>query len=298
VKLSELRERLRASGLSPKKSFGQNFLVSDGVLRTMAGACVPDFELGRAEVVELGAGLGALTGALVVRAAHVTAVERDRDIVPLLRHVLDGAIDEGKLELSESDAQRFDVEAAFGEACGPRVLCGNLPYSITGKLLRLAIEHAGSLDRVVFMVQEEVAARLLAKPGDKDYGALTVFTRAAFDVALVARVPAGAFHPAPRVSSAIVVLVPVRPPRARETETFRALTKAAFAMRRKTLRNAWRSVVADAARLERLATEVGISLDARGETLDVEAFAKLASAIDASLEHATSRGDDPAMRGR
>jgi 16S rRNA (adenine1518-N6/adenine1519-N6)-dimethyltransferase len=281
VKLSELRERLRASGLSPKKSFGQNFLVSDGVLRTMATACVPDSELGRAEVVELGAGLGALTGALVVRAAHVTAVERDRDLVPLLRELLDGAIDEGKLELSESDAQRFDVEAAFGRACGPRVLCGNLPYSITGKLLRLAIDHAGSLSRVVFMVQEEVAARLLAKPGDKDYGALTVFTRAAFDVAPVARVPAGAFHPVPRVSSAIVVLVPVRPPRARETDTFRALTKAAFAMRRKTLRNAWRSVVADGATLERLATEVGISLDARGETLDVEAFAQLASAIDA-----------------
>jgi 16S rRNA (adenine1518-N6/adenine1519-N6)-dimethyltransferase len=278
VKAATARELLRASGLSPKKSFGQNFLVSEGVLHTMASACVPDPEVGRARVVELGAGLGALTGALVVRARHVTAVERDRDLVPVLARTLKSAIDEGRLTISESDAQRFDVEAALGEEA-PRILCGNLPYSITGKLLRLANLHAAHVDRVVFMVQKEVADRLLATPGGKDYGALTVFTRGTFDVELRARVPAGAFHPAPRVSSAIVVLVPLRPPRARETEAFRALVKAAFAMRRKTLRNAWRSAVGDPAELERLATDAGISLDARGETLDVEAFARIAGAL-------------------
>jgi 16S rRNA (adenine1518-N6/adenine1519-N6)-dimethyltransferase len=286
VKGAGPRELLRASGLSPKKSFGQNFLVSEGVLRTMATACVSDAEVGHARVVELGAGLGALTGALVLRARHVTAVERDRDLVPILERNLRSAIDEGRLTLSESDAQRFDVEAALGSAQGPegpRVLCGNLPYSITGKLLRLAQLHAQHLDRVVFMVQREVADRLLARPGEKDYGALTVFTRAAFDVELRAHVPPGAFHPAPRVSSAIVVLVPLRPPRARETETFRRIVKAAFAMRRKTLRNAWRSIRGDVADLERLASEAGISLDARGETLDVAAFARLSGALDEKL---------------
>jgi 16S rRNA (adenine1518-N6/adenine1519-N6)-dimethyltransferase len=270
-----VHELLRTAGLSPKKSFGQNFLVSESVLRTMASACVPDAEVGRAHVVELGAGLGALTGSLVLRARHVTAVERDRDLVPVLERTLESAIEEGKLTVSESDAQRFDVQAALASADGPRVLCGNLPYSITGKLLRLANFHAEHLDRVVFMVQQEVADRLLAEPGGKDYGALTVFTRAAFGVELRVRVPPGAFHPAPRVSSAIVVLLPLRPPRARESEAFRALVKAAFAMRRKTLRNAWRAVFEDVAELERRAAEAGISLDARGETLDVEAFARL-----------------------
>ena len=280
MKVTEVRDLLRASGLSPKKSFGQSFLVSEGILRTMVTACVPESEVGRARVVELGAGLGALTRELVPRAIHVTAVERDRDLIPVLERTLQSAIDEGRLTLSEFDAQRFDVEGAFAGKEGTRVLCGNLPYSITGKLLRLASLHAEHVDRVVFMVQKEVADRLVARPGGKDYGALTVFARAVFDVELRARVPAGAFHPAPRVSSAIVVLIPVRPPRARETEAFRALVKAAFAMRRKTLRNAWRSVAPDGAALEQLAAEAGISLDARGETLDVEAYARLAGKLE------------------
>jgi 16S rRNA (adenine1518-N6/adenine1519-N6)-dimethyltransferase len=282
VKAGETRQILRSSDLHPKKSFGQNFLVSESVLHAMAAACVPNDEMGRAEVVELGAGLGALTRVLAVRARHVTAVERDRDLIPILETALRGPLDLDQVTVSESDAQSLDVQAAFASASGPRVLCGNLPYQITGQLLRLAITHSGNVERVVFMVQEEVADRLLAAPSGKDYGALTVFARAAFDVARVARVPPSAFFPIPRVSSAVVVFTPVLPRRARETETFRSLVKGAFSMRRKTLRNAWRSVVPDRAQLDRVAAETGVSLDARGETLDVEAFARVASALEAS----------------
>jgi 16S rRNA (adenine1518-N6/adenine1519-N6)-dimethyltransferase len=278
---AELRELLRANGLSPKKAFGQNFLVSESVLHTMARTCVPDAEVGRAFVVELGAGLGALTRALLARAARVTAVERDRDLVPVLERTLEGATEEGRLTLSESDAQRFDVRGALEGASGPRVLCGNLPYSITGKLLRVANAHAAGLDRVVFMVQREVADRLAAEPSGESYGALTVFTRAAFTVRLRAEVAAGAFHPPPRVSSAIVELTPRGASSIPETEAFRALVKAAFATRRKTLRNAWRSVVPDASTLQRLAEAAGVSLDARGETLDEEAFARVGRALEA-----------------
>jgi 16S rRNA (adenine1518-N6/adenine1519-N6)-dimethyltransferase len=282
MKAAETRQILRSSDLHPKKSFGQNFLVSESVLHAMAAACVPDDEVGRAEVVELGAGLGALTRALAVRARHVTAVERDRDLIPLLETALRGPLDLDQVTVSESDAQSLDVSAAFASASGPRVLCGNLPYQITGQLLRLAITHSGNVERVVFMVQEEVADRLLAAPSGKDYGALTVFARAAFDVARVARVPPSAFFPIPRVSSAVVVFTPILPRRARETETFRSLVKGAFSMRRKTLRNAWRSVVPDRVQLDRVAAETGVSLDARGETLDVEAFARVAGALEAS----------------
>jgi 16S rRNA (adenine1518-N6/adenine1519-N6)-dimethyltransferase len=282
VKAAETRQILRSSDLYPKKSFGQNFLVSESVLHAMAAACVPNDEMGRAEVVELGAGLGALTRALAVRARHVTAIERDRDLIPILERALRGSLDVDQVTVSESDAQSLDVQAAFASANGPRVLCGNLPYQITGQLLRLAITHSGNVERVVFMVQEEVADRLLAAPSGKDYGALTVFARAAFDVARVARVPPSAFFPIPRVSSAVVVFTPVLPRRARETDAFRSLVKGAFSMRRKTLRNAWRSVVPDRAQLDRVAAETGVSLDARGETLDVEAFARVASALEAS----------------
>jgi 16S rRNA (adenine1518-N6/adenine1519-N6)-dimethyltransferase len=285
---NQIRALLRASGLLPKKSFGQNFLISEEVVNSIAAACVPHAEPKSARVVELGAGLGALTRALVARAAHVTAVERDRDLVPVLARTMQNEVSVGALTIAEADAQTFDVKNALRGAEGPRVLCGNLPYQITGKLLRLAILHADSIDRAVFMVQSEVADRLVANPGQKDYGALTVFVRAAFDVELRTRVSPGAFYPSPGVSSAVVVLVPARPPRAVETENFRALVKGAFSMRRKTLRNAWRSHVQGAALLERLAAEAGVSLDARGETLDVLAFARVAKLLDTATDLAAA----------
>jgi len=285
VKAGERLAMLRSSGLAPKKSFGQNFLVSDAVVARIAAACVPNVELGKAHVVELGAGLGALTDALVARAAHVTAVERDRDLVPLILESMGDAVARGALTVLEADAQTLDLSALFAAARAadaPRVLAGNLPYQITGQLLRLAVEQADAVDRVVFMVQAEVADRLMAAPSTKIYGALTVFVRAAYEVRGVAEVPPDAFIPHPGVSSRVVALTPRRPPLARETDTFRALVKGAFATRRKTLRNAWRSVVADGKRLEAAAQAAGISLDARGETLDVAAFVKMAGAVEAT----------------
>jgi 16S rRNA (adenine1518-N6/adenine1519-N6)-dimethyltransferase len=277
------RPLLREAGLHPKKSFGQNFLVAEPVVRNIAAACVLDAEVGRARVLELGAGLGALTSELIPRAARVVAVERDRDLVPILTRALGAAIEAGTLRLLEADAQSIDVGELLGapDPAAPRVLCGNLPYQITGRLLQLAVNAAPHVDRVVFMVQEEVADRLVAAPSTKDYGALTVFTRAAFAVERVFRVTPGSFHPPPDVTSAIVRLVPLRPPLARETSTFRALVKGAFGARRKTLRNAWRSVADDAV-IARVASEAGISLDARGETLSVEQFARAAAALDAA----------------
>ncbi|MGH7285101.1 MAG: 16S rRNA (adenine(1518)-N(6)/adenine(1519)-N(6))-dimethyltransferase RsmA, partial [Polyangiaceae bacterium] len=228
-----------------------------------------------ATVVELGAGLGALTSLLASRASRVIAVERDRDLVPLLRESMKAF---PEVEVVEDDAQSIDLAARFANAGTPRVLCGNLPYQITGKLLGIATRNATLFDRAIFMVQKEVADRLRASPSTKDYGALTVFAQAAFDVTLVRTVPPGAFFPPPDVTSAVIAMSTTRPPRARETETFRALVKGAFAQRRKTLRNAWRSLGAD--KIERAAKSAGISLDARGETLDVEAFAKMASFLE------------------
>ena len=277
---------LREAGLSPKKSFGQNFLVQDGVVRAIAEACVPEGERGRARVVELGAGLGALTAALVPRAAHVVAVERDRDLVPILERSLAEPIAAGTLSVVEQDAQSLDLAALLGAPDAPRVLAGNLPYQNTGQLLRLAVSQADAVDRVVFMVQEEVADRVIASPSTKAYGALTVFVRAAFDVRVAMRVPSGAFVPAPNVQSAVIVLVPHRPPVARETDLFRALVKGAFAQRRKTLRNAWRSVTPDMAAVAAAAAQAGVSLDARGETLDVAAFNRVAEALGPALHPA------------
>jgi 16S rRNA (adenine1518-N6/adenine1519-N6)-dimethyltransferase len=273
------RAVLRRAGLRPKKRFGQNFLVAEPVARAIAEACVRPEEVGRARVVEIGAGTGALTRMLAPRALAVTAVEHDRELVPVLERELAGTT----VRVMQADAQSVDLAALLGEPAegSPRVLCGNLPYALTGQLLRRAVEHAGSVERVVFMVQSEVADRLTAKPGTKAWGALTVFVRAACDVRRLLRVPAGAFHPPPEVTSAVVELSPLRPPRARETEAFRALVRSAFDARRKTLRNAW-SRLAPSAALEQASARAGIALEARGETLDVEAFARMAEALESA----------------
>lgn len=271
------RSLLADAGLHPRKSASQNFLVAQPVARSMARACVRDDEVGHARVVEIGAGTGVLTRLLAERADELVAIERDRDLIPVLARELDGT----SARVLEADARAVDWGAQLGEPRerSPRVVCGNLPYAITGPLLRLAVDRADRVDRVVFMVQNEVAQRLTAAPATKQFGALTVFVQAAFDVRRLARVAPGAFHPPPAVTSAIVELTPLRPPRARETESFRALVRAAFQSRRKTLRNAWRQLAGDSSVLEKAAGVAGVALDVRGETLDVEAFARMAVAL-------------------
>jgi 16S rRNA (adenine1518-N6/adenine1519-N6)-dimethyltransferase len=157
----------------------------------------------------------------------------------------------------------------------PRCLAGNLPYQLTGPLLERATAIGSAIDRAVFMVQIEVADRLVAAPGSSDYGALTVFVGAAFDVKRAMKVNRGAFQPRPGVDSAVVVLTPHRPPRAEETDAFREAVRAAFSQRRKTLRNAWSKLGAPEEIAARAAA-AGIDLDRRGETLSVEEFARFA----------------------
>jgi len=276
------RTVLAGAGLRPRKGSSQNFLVARPIARTMARACVHDDEVGQARVIEIGAGTGALTRLLAERARELVAIERDSNLIPLLVRELDGTC----ARVLEADAVELDWRGLTGEPRegSPRVICGNLPYAITGALLRLAVNHSRNVDRVVFMVQSEVAQRLTAAPATPAFGALTVFVKAAFDVRRLLRVPPGAFHPPPSVTSAIVELVPLRPPRARETEAFRSLVHAAFQSRRKMLRNAWRPLVRDPAALEQAAAAAGIALDVRGETLDVEAFARMASALEPQSE--------------
>jgi 16S rRNA (adenine1518-N6/adenine1519-N6)-dimethyltransferase len=288
----DARSLLREARVRPKKSFGQNFLIAAPIARAIASACVPDEELGRTRVVEIGAGTGTLTRLLAERACSLVAIERDRDLVPVLERELASSA----VRVVEADAQTVDLAQLLGEARSdsPRVLCGNLPYAVTGSLLRRAVEHADHLERVVFMVQQEVADRLGATPGTKSWGALTVFVRAAYDVQRLLRAPAGAFYPRPEVSSAVVELVPIHPRRASETEGFRTLVRRAFGARRKTLRNAWAGLASDAATLERAAARAGIALDARGETLDVHCFARMAeelSELPAASAAPAPRGD-------
>ena len=126
-------------------------------------------------VVEIGAGLGALTAPLLKRAAQVVAIERDRDLVPLLQRKFEASLNDAALVIREEDAKTTDYLALFRNRPAPYILAGNLPYQLTGPLLRRTVELAGTIERAVFMVQLEVADRLCAAPGGKPYGALSVF---------------------------------------------------------------------------------------------------------------------------
>ncbi len=191
-----IAERLRERGLSPKKRFGQNFLVDVHAQKMIAEAATTPTG---GTVLEIGPGMGALTRPLLERAGHVVVIERDRDLVPLLSADFAEQIAAGRLQIVEGDAMAQDWAALLQGHPKPHVIAGNLPYLLTGPLLERATTLVEHVDRVVFMVQLEVAERLMAKPSTKEYGALTVFVQAAFDVRRVLTVRAGAFYPRPDV---------------------------------------------------------------------------------------------------
>lgn len=270
----DARDLLRKYDLLPKRSFSQNFLVQPGAIAQIADATA---ELGR-RVVELGPGLGALTYALLERDCDVLAVELDRDMVRVLREEFS---DQTRLELRHADAAKVDL-VEHSRACGSKlVVTGNLPYQATGAILRRVVAHRAVLRGAVMMVQREVRDRLVAEPATKQYGALTVFTRAGFEIETLCRLRPGSFYPAPKVDSAVVRLLPRETPLAEETESFQAVVRAAFQMRRKTLRNAVRAL-GDADRADQALSEAGIDPGRRGETLSIEEFAKLAECWDAA----------------
>jgi len=270
----DARDLLRKYDLLPKRSFSQNFLIQPGAVAQIADATAA---MGR-QVVELGPGLGALTYALLARGCTVLAVELDRDMVHVLREELG---DRRRLEIRHGDAADVDF-IAYSSACGAKlVVTGNLPYQATGAILRQIVAHRSALVGAVLMVQREVRDRLVAEPATRQYGALTVFTRAGFEVETVSRLRPGSFYPAPKVESAVVRLIPREAPLAEETESFQAVVRAAFQMRRKTLRNALRGL-GDGERADRALKDALIDPRRRGETLSIGEFVRLAECWEAS----------------
>jgi 16S rRNA (adenine1518-N6/adenine1519-N6)-dimethyltransferase len=269
------KAQLQSRGLRPKKHFGQNFLADEQLAQKIA-----DLVPAGASVVELGAGLGALTRPLLTRAGRLVAVERDRDLVPALGELFAAEIESGKLRVEEADAKSISVVELLKDAPRPFVLAGNLPYQISGPLLEAAVHMSAEVERVIFLLQLEVVDRLMAKANSEHYGALSVFVQAAFDVERPLVIRRGAFYPQPEVDSAVVLLKP-RATRIPETTAFRALVRAAFQQRRKKLRNAWENVCgADRETLAARANRAAIDLDARGETLGVLDFARMAAEFE------------------
>jgi 16S rRNA (adenine1518-N6/adenine1519-N6)-dimethyltransferase len=235
-------------------------------------------------VIELGSGLGHLTERLLAHGARVVAVERDRDMARVLR----GEFGE-TVRLVEADAARADfaglgAQAPGGPAGGRVAVAGNIPYHLTSPILFSLLDQAGAVSRAVLLVQREVAERLAASPGSKDWGLLSVLLQQRGEVEIDRIVPRGAFHPPPRVDSAVVRIdLHGREPRSLDPRRFRLLVKAGFGQRRKTLKNALetsriapREAMSEALRL------AGIDPVRRGETLSVEEWEALDRALGVS----------------
>jgi 16S rRNA (adenine1518-N6/adenine1519-N6)-dimethyltransferase len=259
-------------GHRARRRFSQNFLHDAHYIERIVAAIDPR---PGDRIVEIGPGLGALTAPLVQRAASITAVEIDRDLAARLRSRFTPA----QLALVEADALAFDWRAlAAADARALRIV-GNLPYHISTPLLFALLPIAAHVRDQHFMLQKEVVDRMVAEPGGKDYGRLSVMLQFRYRVVRLFIVPAGAFSPAPQVSSAIVRLLPkpVNELPSVDPEVFARVVTAAFGQRRKTLRNALADVLDEAA-----IRASGVDPGARAETLAVAAFVALAERVIAA----------------
>ena len=270
----QVQQALDEHGLRPSRALGQNFVVDANTVRRIArlSGVGPD-----SAVVEIGAGLGALTLALVETGAHVTAVEVDRRLVPLLR----AQVEAHGVRVVEADALTLDWSELLGVgATSPSpsrwAMVANLPYNVAVPVVLRALDEAPGVETMLVMVQREVGERLAAGPGDKPYGAVSVKVAYHATARVVGRVPASVFVPRPAVESVLVRLerrpvVAVDPGVVPASRLFE-LVRAGFAHRRKMLRQSLAGVVAPDA-----FAAAGIDPEARAENLGVEEWGRLAA---------------------
>ena len=211
----------------PRKRFGQHFLVDSGVIEGIVRAIDP--RPGDA-LVEIGPGLGALTGPLLQRCGRLTVIELDRDLAGRLRR-------DERLEVIESDVLRVDFGVLASRAGAPLRVVGNLPYNISTPILFHLLDFADRVADQHFMLQKEVVDRMAAGPGGKDYGRLSVMLQWRYRIESVLEVPPEAFDPPPRVDSAVVRMEPLAPPAAVDRRLLGELVATAFSQRRKLLRH-------------------------------------------------------------
>ena len=273
--LPPLRDVIRRHGLSAKKSLGQNFLLDLNLTGRIARAAGP---LDGVDVVEIGPGPGGLTRALLAEGARkVIAVERDARAIAALSEIAERY--PGRLVIVEGDALQFDPAPHLGN--GPARIVANLPYNIATALLvswLTAEPWPPWYDRLVLMFQREVAERIVANPGGKQYGRLSVLTAWRARAKILFDVHPSNFVPPPKVTSSVVELVPRQDPAPCDRALLERVTEAAFGQRRKMLRQSLKSLGDPQA----LLAAASIEPTARAEEIPVEGFVALARALQAA----------------
>ena len=270
--------QLKNYKIRPKKKLGQNFLVDDKVLEEIIAL----YDLKKDEVVvEIGAGLGALTTRLAPRVRKVLAIEIDKALVRLLN---DEIVKDKNVEVITQDVLLFDFPGVAKLHGSKLKVLGNIPYSISAPLLFKLLEYKNSLSMAILMFQKEVADRIVANPGTKDYGVLSVFSQISAAVSKELLISRYSFYPQPKVDSAVVRFVFSESfiMGIKDERIFKSVVRASFAQRRKTLKNTLKNTL----NLGMLFSDVlntvkacGIDPGRRGETLSLEEFRDLSNSL-------------------
>ena len=279
--INEIKALLARHGFRFSKSMGQNFLIEDWVPSDIAYASGAKEGCG---VLEVGPGIGPLTQQLAKRADKVVSVELDKALYPILAETMGHC---ENFELVSGDILKTDIPALVAEKFQglTPLACANLPYNITSPAITALIE-ANCFQAITVMIQREVAQRICAKPGSSDYGAFSVYCQYHADCELLFEVPPTCFIPAPKVTSAVLRMVPrAKPAEVDDEAHFFKVVKASFAQRRKQLINGLLTTFGSKLSREQLAqviADCGLPADVRGEKLGIPEFAALSKAIRAA----------------
>ena len=275
---SEIRRLLDAYGFRFSKSLGQNFLIDSSVPERIADSVGADLGC---SVLEIGPGIGCLTAELSARAGQVLSVELDRRLQPLLRETLSAA---ENTDVLFADIMKLDLRQLASERMTKptKLVCANLPYNITSPVLTSLIE-AECFERICVMIQKEVAERICAGPGTKDYGAFGLFVQWYYAPELLFTVPPHCFMPQPKVTSAVIRLTrrTAPPAEVRDEKLLFRVIRAAFNQRRKTLTNALSAAEPQLskANCERILKLCDLDTNIRGEKLNLVDFARISNEI-------------------
>ena len=256
----------------PRKRFGQHFLRDHNVIDKVVAAIAPQLD---DTVVEIGPGEGALTQLLIDSGCQLQVIELDRDLAKLLAQRWPS------LQIINDDALNVDLEKLSSATAPTGIkLIGNLPYNVSTPILFHALEHLPSISMMVFMLQQEVVERMVAAPGTKAYGRLSVMLQYRCQLRKLFSVPPAAFEPPPQVNSAIVELTPKRSisPAADSPHALAKVVKAAFGQRRKTIANALKAMLS-----KTQISDAGIDPMARAEQLEVDEFVMLANRLEETI---------------
>lgn len=271
-----VKEILDRFGFKFSKQLGQNFLIDGNIVRNI----VEKANIGKEDyVLEIGPGIGTLTEELALNCKKVVAVEIDKSLLPILDETLAAY---NNVEIVQGDILKVDLEKLIDEKLGggPIKVVANLPYYVTTPIIAMLIERDLNIEAITVMIQKEVAERLVAKPGTKQYGSLTVFVNFYCNVETLLLVPRTVFMPKPKVDSAVVKLTLKKAIEPVDKKVFFKVVKAAFNQRRKTILNSLGSQLGlDKEIIKQLLEECNIPLRERAENLKMEDFIKISERL-------------------